>query len=252
MNYLFFVLVFPNCFQQAKVEDRRLPEGHPQAGQDENRHPNHHTKLYFNTLCKNLQNRPISPKRKTTLSTLLFLQTSPKNFDPKKKCSIKTFVPVVYPHFTRLNPARNPTKSLTQMSRILPIVTTNLRSFPIPHQASDHLTIFKTIYYGGNPIFPTFAPSDYFPQRRHSHGPETGNLRDSGNHRPGNPGWESLNLSIKPSAEPSLLEICRGGERCAKANLSIKPSAEPSLLEICRGGERCAKSNEGISKRQKS
>ena len=105
----------------------------------------------------------------------------------KKRCSIKTFVPVVYPHFTRLNPARNPTKSLTQMSRILPIVTTNLRSFPIPHQASDHLTIFKTIYYGGNPIFPTFAPSDYFPQRRHSHGPETGNLRDSGNHRPGNP-----------------------------------------------------------------
>ena len=54
---------------------------------------------------------------------------------------------------------------------------------------------------------------------------------------PGIPGWESLNLSIKPSAEPSLLEICRGGERCAKANLSIKPSAEPSLLEICRGGE---------------
>ena len=44
---------------------------------------------------------------------------------------------------------------------------------------------------------------------------------------PGIPGWESLNLSIKPSAEPSLLEICRGGERCAK-------------------------SNEGISKRQKS
>ena len=65
--------------------------------------------------------------------------------------------------------------------------TTNLRSFPIPHQASNPLTIFKTIRYGGNPIFPTFAPSDYFPQRRHGHGPETGNLRDSGNHRPGNP-----------------------------------------------------------------
>ena len=277
MNYLFFVLVFPNCFQQAKVEVRRLPEGHPQAGQDENRHPNHHTKLYFNTLRKNLQNRPISPKRKTPFRTSCSYKIPQKTSILKKRCSIKTFVPVVYPHFTRLNPARNPTKSLTQMSRILPIVTTNLRSFPIPHQASDHLTIFKTIYYGENPIFlplprRTIFPNDAMVTARKL---ETSGIAETTG--PGIPGWESLNLSIKPSAEPSLLEICRGGERCAKANLSIKPSAEPSLLEICRGGERCAKANlsikpsaepslleicrggercakanEGISKRQKS
>lgn len=101
MNYLFFVLVFPNCFQRAKVEDRRLPEGHPQAGQDENHPQNHHTKLYFNTLRKNLQNRPISPKRKTTLSNQLRLQTPPKNFDPKKKMLHQNLcpgrLPALYP-----------------------------------------------------------------------------------------------------------------------------------------------------------
>ena len=36
----------------------------------------------------------------------------------------------------------------------------------------------------------------------------------------------------KPSAEPSLLELCRGK---GKSSTFRKPSAEPSLLELCRG-----------------
>lgn len=100
MNYLFFVLVFPNCFQQAKVEVRRLPEGHPQAGQDENRHPNHHTKLYFNTLRKTCK-IALFHRNAPPLSNQLFLQNSPKNFNPKKKMLHQNLcpgrLPALYP-----------------------------------------------------------------------------------------------------------------------------------------------------------
>ena len=38
------------------------------------------------------------------------------------------------------------------------------------------------------------------------------------------------NLSIKPSAEPSLLELCRGEERCAQANVQYAMSIIFDLL----------------------
>ncbi len=53
-----------------------------------------------------------------------------------------------------------------------------------------------------------------------------------------------MNVFDKPSAEPSLLELCRGEKRCKKLNVFDKPSTEPSLLELCRGEKRCKNSND--------
>ena len=60
-----------------------------------------------------------------------------------------------------------------------------------------------------------------------------------------------LNLFDKPSAEPSLLGLCRGEKSGAKANLFDKPSAEPSLLGLCRGEKSGAKANEYKERRRR-
>ena len=44
-----------------------------------------------------------------------------------------------------------------------------------------------------------------------------------------------LEGSCKPSAEPSLLGLCRGAAETRQSQGSCKPSAEPSLLGLCRG-----------------
>lgn len=52
--------------------------------------------------------------------------------------------------------------------------------------------------------------------------------------------WDR-NLSVKPNAEPSLLEHGRGGESCAKANLPVKPGAGTKLS---LGGKSLAKATD--------
>ena len=52
----------------------------------------------------------------------------------------------------------------------------------------------------------------------------------------------------KPSAETSLLDLCRGKE---KSFTFRKPSAEPSLLELCRGKGKSSKRNEETRSRAK-
>ncbi len=48
---------------------------------------------------------------------------------------------------------------------------------------------------------------------------------------------EKTNLFVKPSAEPNLFGLCRGGKRSTNVNLFVKPSAEPNLFGLCRGGK---------------
>ncbi len=58
------------------------------------------------------------------------------------------------------------------------------------------------------------------------------------------------NVFGKPSAEPSLLELCRGEKTCPKGTFSTSRAQSQAMLELCRGEKTCPKGTFSTSRAQ--